>query len=122
MGNKIQSLKTLGDIAEIELEGKLAELARVAREEERLKTALDALEAEGRSAMLAKEQADQALVNLRNGAKWLRWRQERKNELNTRLANLMAEKEMVRSYARLAFGRVQAIKELADQEKRIARR
>ena len=112
----------LGDIAKIELEGKLAELARVAREEEQLKAALGTLEAEGRSAMLVKGQPGQELLHLSNGAKWLRWRQRRKSQLNTQLANLMAEKEVVRSNARMAFGRVQAIRKLVDQMKRTARR
>ena len=117
MKQKLRDLKGLEEISEIGLEGELAHLAKICKEEDSIRSELMVLDADLRAVLHVQNPENMVpdLFEQRNGAKWLHWRNAQKARLNAKLAMLLAEKEIALSSARLAFGRVQAIQMLAER-------
>ncbi len=117
MRQKVRDLRNLERISEIGLERELAQLARINKEEDALRSELMMLDGALRKALERRnlESTTSDLFGQKNGAKWLVWRNIQKAKLNAKLAALLAEKEVALSSARLAFGRVQAIQMLAER-------
>lgn len=117
MKQKVKDLRNLEKISEIGLKGKLAQLARISKEEDALRSELLMLDVALRKTLQGRklESPTPNIFGQKNGAKWLLWRNTQKAKLNVKLATLLAEKEVVLNSARLAFGRVQAIQMLSEQ-------
>ena len=113
MTQKAANLKALGQIAEMVLEARLAELAGISRTERQLCDQIRGLDEQSRSILPDSPE----VTDLANAASWMRLRQDRKSRLNTQLAALKADKEVILQDARRALGRVQAISSLESLAK-----
>ena len=113
MKQKAKNLKSLGDISEMILDARLAELARMSHNEQQLCNEIRKLTETPASI----QPGSPIIADLANAAKWMRWRQDRKGRLNGQLAVLKSDREAILHGARRAFGRVQAIRLLESRMK-----
>lgn len=111
----IQKLTQLARVTDAVFQGHMAGLQRLAAEETLLRQTLAALEDARKSNM----QVDETCREMRAlGADllWEAWIVRQRTALNMRLANLLVQKEVMRSEMRSAFGRAQVAQALTSAE------
>lgn len=111
----IQKLTQLARVTDAVFQGHMAGLQRLAAEETLLRQTLAALEDARKSNM----QVDETYREMRAlGADllWEAWIVRQRTALNMRLANLLVQKEVMRSEMRSAFGRAQVAQALTSAE------
>ena len=105
--------KRLAELAELRWERSRAELAPLLQQERQLRTALEELRRPPAESDLAKA----GFLGTRAGflQAWEKWTSQRQQELNQKLALLLADKEELRERAKTEFGRREAIRTISVQ-------
>ena len=112
---KIDQLASLQQLTDLAYQRDLAELAPILEREKQLRTQLSSLEEKAKQG----RQTESALELMRPmGADilWERWLARHRRDINSQLAQVLAEKERRVSSLRKSFGRSRVTTEVAKQE------
>lgn len=111
----IQKLTQLARVTDAVFQGHMAGLQRLAAEETLLRQALAALE-DARKSNMQVDETYREMRALGTDLLWEAWIVRQRTALNMRLANLLVQKEVMRSEMRSAFGRAQVAQALTSAE------
>ncbi len=114
-----KQLKALGQVSDMILDLKLANLQRVTQQTDQLKAKnaqLDMAKAARNAEIAHSNTADPALFAGQDQA-WQKWIDQTKQERNIQLAQLLVERETRLQEAREALGRADVIKSLLSKHK-----
>ena len=116
MNQQRNKVKQLVDLADIILEKELKKLSAIGQTAAELEHAVQELDQalHGILEGVVKDEAEFALGAAGHLPNWQNWRRHKRAELTARLAAIRAEQEKIRSSASLAFGRVQALRQISQ--------
>lgn len=116
-----RNLEALCQLTEMHYRQALIPVRLITRREAELRAALRELD-QRHSDMHAQSAQDRAMQTLGADLLWQQWAERMRRDLNTELACTLARKEALMSSVRRAFGRLQAVRGLADKHAQNTRR